>query len=155
MSSRLGLLLICALSARCDPVSSTYSRRLQQSNGPANTYGNAASATTADLVNDPAGRAHLLVRTLNLDTRPRLLLLNGICSFVLLWAPFCSNAYAYAYADKCIGDNLSGHMVFANLGILYRLDLETLWLTRDRIRCTLDQDSTTSTRLLIQQCRRL
>ena len=66
-ASRMSLLLFCALSAGLQSgfqvVASTSTRNLQQSNGPANVYGNAASATTADLVNDPAGRAHLLVST--------------------------------------------------------------------------------------------
>lgn len=66
-ASRMSLLLFCALSAGLQSgsqfVASTSTRKLQQSNGPANIYGNAASATTADLVNDPAGRAHLLVST--------------------------------------------------------------------------------------------
>ena len=60
MSFRGSLLLICALSTGFCPASAT-GRKLHQSNGPAKTYGNAASATSADLVNDPAGRAHLLV----------------------------------------------------------------------------------------------
>ncbi len=61
MAPRATLLLLCALSAGLQLVASSGTRKLQQSNGPANTYGNAASATTADLINDPAGRAHLLV----------------------------------------------------------------------------------------------
>ena len=62
-SFRTKLLLFCALGAGLQPqlVATRGTRKLQQSNGPANIYGNAASATTADLVNDPAGRAHLLV----------------------------------------------------------------------------------------------
>lgn len=35
-------------------------RRLQQANGP-DIIGRPVSATSADLVNDPTGRAHLLV----------------------------------------------------------------------------------------------
>ena len=61
MAPVVGLLLLCALSAGLQPTTAAGTRKLQQSNGPANTYGNAASATTSDLVNDPAGRAHLLV----------------------------------------------------------------------------------------------
>lgn len=61
MAPVVAFLLICALSAGLQSTTAAGSRKLQQSNGPANTYGNAASATTADLVNDPAGRAHLLV----------------------------------------------------------------------------------------------
>jgi len=61
MGPVVGLLLICALSAGLQSTTAAGTRKLQQSNGPANIYGNAASATTADLVNDPAGRAHLLV----------------------------------------------------------------------------------------------
>nr|QOL01228.1 putative extracellular protein TR9_036 [Trebouxia lynnae] len=60
MSCR-NLLLICALSTGLLAAAAS-SRKLHQSNGPAKTYGNAASATSADLVNDPAGRAHLLAR---------------------------------------------------------------------------------------------
>ncbi len=60
MAPVVGLLLLCALSAGLQSTTAAGTRKLQQSNGPANTYGNAASATT-DLVNDPAGRAHLLV----------------------------------------------------------------------------------------------
>ncbi|KAL0022532.1 hypothetical protein WJX79_009245 [Trebouxia sp. C0005] len=62
MAPVVAFLLICALSAGLQSTTAAGSRKLQQSNGPANTYGNAASATTADLVNDPAGRAHLLAR---------------------------------------------------------------------------------------------
>ena len=60
MVFRAGLLLVCALSTVFRTATAT-GRTLHQSNGPANTYGNAASATSADLVDDPVGRAHLLV----------------------------------------------------------------------------------------------
>lgn len=60
MARHIGLLLLCALSAGCHYALAA-GRTLQQSNGPAKVYGNAASATSADLGNDPAGRAHLLV----------------------------------------------------------------------------------------------
>ena len=65
MARLIGLLLLCALSAGCH-YAQAKGRTLQQSNGPAEVYGNAASATSADLVNDPAGRASLLVISLKL-----------------------------------------------------------------------------------------
>ena len=60
VSFRSSLLLICALSTVFRTASAT-GRKLHQSNGPAKTYGDAASASSADLIDDPAGRAHLLV----------------------------------------------------------------------------------------------
>lgn len=60
MSFQSGLLLLGVLAASYQTVAAA-GRHLQQSHGPAATYGNAASATVADLANDPGGRAHLLV----------------------------------------------------------------------------------------------
>lgn len=60
MARFIGLFLLCALSAGRH-YALAVGRTLQQSNGPAKVYGNAASANSDELVNDPAGRAHLLV----------------------------------------------------------------------------------------------
>ena len=63
MAGSWSLAVLTLLSAfRFGLCSAAGSRSLQQSNGPGAVYGRPASATTADLKNDPQGRQHLLVR---------------------------------------------------------------------------------------------
>lgn len=62
MASLWSLAVFTLLSAfKCSLCSAAGSRGLQQSSGPGAVYGRPASATTADLKNDPQGRQHLLV----------------------------------------------------------------------------------------------
>ena len=79
MAVRIGILLLCALGTSYQFAAAT-TRQLQQSHGPAETYGNAAAATSADLPNDFAGRAALLVRSLSAhqDSRVHLRSLPGL-----------------------------------------------------------------------------
>lgn len=57
--------LIALLTLSCSVCLGTANRRLQQANGPG-IVGRPVSATSADLVNDPTGRAHLLVHSVPL-----------------------------------------------------------------------------------------
>ena len=134
---RTGLLLICVLSAACGYATAA-TRRLHQSHGPADIYGNAASATSADLVNDPAGRAHLLV-FLKLHARLHAVRKSLECIDVLPRA-----LVSRSLTCKPDSISISETMCFTHLPACHccRLDLEILLRTLECTLCTCNLAST-------------